>query len=83
MRAKQRKLHPNKPLGQVGSFAFGITALLPGALSFAQAPVLEEVMVTAQLRAESAQDVPISIAAVDGERIGNLAITNLQELTTT
>ncbi|MEM8489455.1 MAG: TonB-dependent receptor [Pseudomonadota bacterium] len=77
-----RKSYPNNYSGQVGSFALGVAALLPGALSFAQTPVLEEVMVTAQLRAESAQDVPIAIAAVDGERIGNLAITNLQELTT-
>ncbi|MEM1404668.1 MAG: TonB-dependent receptor [Pseudomonadota bacterium] len=81
MRALDKKSHTNNSLGQIGSVALGITALLPGTLSFAQAPVLEEVMVTAQLRAESAQDVPISIAAVDGERIGNLAITNLQELT--
>ncbi|MEM9396508.1 MAG: TonB-dependent receptor [Pseudomonadota bacterium] len=44
--------------------------------------VLEEVMVTAQLRSESVLDVPISISAVGGERIGQLAITNLQELTT-
>ncbi|MEM8493704.1 MAG: TonB-dependent receptor [Pseudomonadota bacterium] len=59
----------------------GCAALLPSVYASAQQPVLEEVMVTAQLRAESALDVPISIAAVDGERIGNLAITNLQELT--
>ncbi|MEM6301877.1 MAG: TonB-dependent receptor [Pseudomonadota bacterium] len=69
-------------LAQLHVLPIGCAALLPVMHSIAQQPVLEEVMVTAQLRAESALDVPISIAAVDGERIGDLAITNLQELTT-
>jgi len=57
-------------------------ALLGGSeLAQAQQLVLEEVMVTAQRRVESLQDVPISITAISGERIDDLGITGLEELT--
>ena len=46
----------------------------------AQEPALEEVVVTAQKRAESLQDVPISVVAMSGERLRDLQITNLEEL---
>ena len=39
-----------------------------GASALAQGPMLEEVIVTAQKRVESLQDVPISIVAVSGEK---------------
>jgi outer membrane receptor protein involved in Fe transport len=44
------------------------------------APVLEEVIVTAQKRAESLQDVPISVAAVGGEKIEDNFITSLDQI---
>ncbi|MFA7555606.1 MAG: hypothetical protein WCY88_15290 [Spongiibacteraceae bacterium] len=47
-------------------------ALLLGTLlssALANSAVLEEVIVTAQKRAESLQDVPISVAAVSGEKM--------------
>jgi len=55
-------------------------------LSIAASPVfaqlaLEEVVVTAQKREQGLQDVPISITAVSGERIADIGITGLQELT--
>jgi iron complex outermembrane recepter protein len=43
---------------------------------------LEEVIVTAQKRVESLQDVPISVSAVSGERMDEANITNLESLTT-
>lgn len=49
----------------------------------AQAQQLEEVIVTAQKRSESLQDVPISIAVVSGVELANLnktQITDLQRL---
>ncbi|MDX1734914.1 MAG: TonB-dependent receptor [Halioglobus sp.] len=52
---------------------------LPGAA--AQGLMLEEVIVTAQKRAESLQDVPISVAAMSGEKIDDIGITSLEELT--
>jgi len=42
--------------------------------------VLEEVIVTAQKRAESLQDVPISVSAVGGEKLADAGIENLQDL---
>jgi outer membrane receptor protein involved in Fe transport len=52
---------------------------LPGVA--AQSLVLEEVIVTAQKRTESLQDVPISVAAMSGEKIDDIGITSLEELT--
>ncbi len=44
--------------------------------------MLEEVMVTARRREESAQSVPISISALDGSQIENLHIDNMENLQT-
>ncbi len=41
---------------------------------------LEEVVVTAQKRAQSLQDVPISVSAVGGEKLADAGIENLQDL---
>lgn len=41
---------------------------------------LEEIVVTAQKRAESLQDVPISVAAIGGEKIAEAGIQDLGEL---
>jgi len=41
---------------------------------------LEEVVVTAQIREQSLQDVPISVSAVDGEVIEDRSVDNLQSL---
>lgn len=46
------------------------------------APRLEEVIVTAQKREESLQDVPISVATVSGEKLEKAGIENLEDLTT-
>jgi len=62
---------------------FPLTALalaLAPAATLAQ-PMLEEVLVTAQKRTESLQDVPISVAAMSGEKINDQGITDLAELT--
>ncbi|MCX2982935.1 TonB-dependent receptor [Halieaceae bacterium IMCC14734] len=54
---------------------------LYGTGTLAQSAVLEEVIVTAQKRVQNLQDVPISIAAVSGEKIDDIGITGLEELT--
>lgn len=38
-------------------------------LAQAQAPALEEVLVTAQKRTESLQDVPVSVSAISGDQV--------------
>ncbi|ARN75727.1 TonB-dependent receptor [Oceanicoccus sagamiensis] len=47
----------------------------------AESGKLEEIVVTAQKRTESLQDVPISIATMSGEKIDDRGLTSLQELT--
>lgn len=60
------------------------TALLTPAISFAQdvpeseEGSLEEIIVTAQKRAEGLSDVPISISAVSGKQIESYGQTNLE-----
>lgn len=44
-------------------------------------PRLEEMIVTAQKRAESLQDVPLSVAAVTGEKLEDAGVENLEDLT--
>ncbi len=59
--------------------AFGATILTSTTLH-AQQLVLEEVLVTAQKRVESLQDVPIAVSAMSGEKINDIGITGLEEL---
>jgi iron complex outermembrane recepter protein len=61
-------------------------AISAAGITLAAAPahsqlVLEEVIVTAQKRAESLQDVPISVAAMSGEKMDDNGILDLEELT--
>lgn len=50
------------------------------ASSGAYAAQLEEIVVTAQKRAQSLQDVPISMTAIDGKRMQDAGITSFSEL---
>lgn len=56
-----------------------LTIALAGTSVPAFSQVLEEIVVTAQKRAESLQGVPISVAAVTGEKIANTGIRNLRD----
>ena len=51
------------------------------ATSAAQAEVLEEVVVTAQKREQSIQDVGIAVSAYSGKQIQQLGYTNAQDIT--
>lgn len=42
--------------------------------------ILEEIIVTAQKRAESLQDVPIAVSVVSGDKIAELDLRNLQQM---
>lgn len=59
-----------------------VTALAccASAAASAQEPMLEEVIVTAQKRAESLQDVPVSINVVSGDKLKEANITKLEDL---
>ena len=43
-------------------------------------PVLEEIVVTAQKRPESLQDVPVAVTALNGEQLENFGVTDTQSL---
>ncbi|GAB3280520.1 TonB-dependent receptor [Parahaliea aestuarii] len=53
---------------------------LASAANFSHAQQLEEVIVTAQKRAESLQDVPISVSAVQGSKLQEAGIPNMAAL---
>lgn len=57
-----------------------LTVAAATAFSGVQAAQLEEIVVTAQKRTESLQDVPISITTIDGTKIEQAGINNLEDL---
>ncbi len=59
------------------SMAVSASVVLPVAAETFQ---LEEIVVTAQKRAESLQDVPISVSATTGEKLSEAGITDLVDL---
>lgn len=56
----------------ISTFFFGHTA---------NAQKLEEIIVTAQKRAESLQDVSVSVTALDGEKLSDFGVARLEEIT--
>ncbi|MCR6650669.1 MAG: TonB-dependent receptor [Cellvibrionaceae bacterium] len=46
-----------------------------------ESKILEEVLVTAQKRVQTLQEVPISVAAVTGDKIERMGVENLEDLT--
>lgn len=58
----------------------GIAVTTWAAQSWAQSMVLEEVIVTAQKRAESLQDVPIAVTAISGDKIVSASIQGMEDL---
>ena len=58
----------------------GAPLLLSAAIAQANNLVLEEVLVTAQKRAQSLQDVALSVSAVSGEKMANAGITDLADI---
>lgn len=67
----------------LGIATIALTASLPGTAQAADPPrdrTIEEVIVTATRRAESLQDVPVSVGVVSGEEIRQLSLQNLDQL---
>lgn len=74
-------MHAHRPV-QTNLILAPIAAALAGLSTpgLAQQPVLEEVVVTAQKRAQSLSDVPISVSAVGGEQMRNASVLDLADL---
>ncbi len=63
-----------------GWISFVVSALL--ALPVGALAQIEEILVTAQKREESVQDIPISVQAFSGEEIRELGVVRVSEVTT-
>jgi len=62
------------------ALALAVSLALPS-LAFAQSDLmLEEIIVTAQKREQSLQDVPVSVSVMSGDAITEVGITNLDEM---
>lgn len=63
-------------------FTVSLATLGAAAATLAQdsAPLLEEIVVTAQKRPESLGDVPISVSVMSGERIDDAGLQNLEDV---
>ncbi|WP_114392649.1 TonB-dependent receptor [Oleisolibacter albus] len=57
-----------------------LVAMLAAAPALAEETVLEEIVVTAQKRAQSAQDVPIALTAYTGDDLARLGVDQLDKL---
>ena len=70
-------LHSRKIAAVISLFILFSIESLP---VFAESATIEEVIVTARKREESAQDVPVAIQAFDTEMIERYGATNLNEI---
>ncbi|NKI16012.1 TonB-dependent receptor [Spongiibacter sp. KMU-166] len=66
--------------GYKGVGVVGVTAGMVLAGGVMAAPVIEEVMVTAQKRSQSINDVPISISAFSGSKLDDLGVVDTRDL---
>ena len=62
------------------SLAVGLVNAMVAGTASASEYTLDEIVVTAQKREQSIQDVPISVSAVTGEKIADAGITDLEDL---
>ena len=67
------------------SFTLAAAGVLASVQSFAadaagNAPALDEIIVTAQKRAENLQDVPISVVALSAQQLQDAGVTNIRDL---
>lgn len=60
--------------------ALAIAAMLLPTVGFAQDRMLEEVVVTAQKRAQDVQDVPLGVTALTADKIANAGISSTADL---
>ncbi len=82
--APMKKERKSTLLSKAALFIFGTLAaqeaISQDAVTDAEIPVLEEVIVTAQLREQNLQDVPVSVTAFSGEDMENFRLFSLQDI---
>jgi len=67
-------------LAALGAHAGGLYAATGDTETTASSTTLEEVIVTAQRRNESVQDVPITIQAIQGEQLAQMSVTTFDDV---
>ncbi len=75
----RRVLRVGRPFACI-ALAAGIAPLAYAQQPATEAVVLDEIVVTAQKREESLQDVPLSVLAVSGDKIADAGIVRLDDL---
>lgn len=78
-RSRRRKLKRAKALMTTVPLASSIFTYMPVVLAQQEAGALEEIVVTAQKRVESLQDVPLSITALGTEKLEDLRIQSFND----
>ncbi len=72
------------PATRAISLALAMSTAFAGAHALAadasSAPVLEEIIVTAEKRSQNLQDVPISVVAISAQQVQDAGITNIRNL---
>lgn len=63
----------------IGAFAL-LIATAGGVVAEQKRHILEEVIVTAQLREQSLQDVPVSVSAISGEKLMSAGLNKIEDL---
>lgn len=78
---RQQQLHSR---AKRGSTTFALSALAAGilypSLTLSQTLVLEEVVVTAQKRTQSMQDVPVAVSAISGDNLANTGFRDISDI---
>ncbi len=70
----------NRPTVKPLTAAILLSTLIQSPTTTAQGLVLEEVIVTAQIRAESLQDVSVSVSAISGSKLMEAGIDKIEDL---
>lgn len=74
------KTRQDNPATPVSLLSMAVSAIVLSSSGLAAAASLEEVIVTAQKRSESLQDVPVTLHAFSNEALTDFGITNTQDL---
>jgi iron complex outermembrane recepter protein len=75
------KKYPLAPLSRAIAYTLGMVGAIGASSSiFAADYALEEVVVTAQKRAESLQDVPISVSAMSAEKLAQSGVQRFEDV---
>lgn len=63
-----------------GVSALSLLGFIPSLQAQSSAPMLEEVVVTAQKRAESLQDVPVAVSSISGDDLANTGFRDVGDI---